>query len=96
MALPQLKSEGQVSASSTSIRRPRVGLDLIGEHASKLSKNLHRQLETAFPPRAQKLFRKLTSGEVAKLLGVADSYLRQLSLDGRRTASPPTRKRRRR
>ncbi len=83
MAVPQLKSEGQVSASSSSIRVPRVGLDLIGEHATKLSKNLHRQLETAFPPRAQKSFRKLTSGEVAKLLGVADSYLRQLSLDGK-------------
>ena len=33
--------------------------------------------------RGLKSFRKLTSGEVAKLLGVADSYLRQLSLDGK-------------
>lgn len=35
-----------------------------------------------FPPSAQKHLRSFSSGEVARIVGVSDGYLRQLSLDG--------------
>ncbi len=60
-----------------------VTLEVMEQHAKNLSQRLQRQRLKAFPPVAQRTFRKLTSGEVAKLLGVADGYLRQLSLDGK-------------
>lgn len=39
--------------------------------------------DNLFPPDASKSMRKFTSGEAATLLWVNDSYLRQLSLDGK-------------
>jgi chromosome partitioning protein len=36
-----------------------------------------------YPPDAQRSLRKFTSGEAAKLIGVDDSYLRQLALEGK-------------
>jgi chromosome partitioning protein len=57
-------------------------LTRIGAHAASLSAQL-RTLGTAlFPPNAMKTLRKLSSGEVARIVGVSDGYLRQLSLDG--------------
>lgn len=35
-----------------------------------------------FPPTSRKTLRSFSSGELAKILGVSDGYLRQLSLDG--------------
>ncbi len=58
------------------------GLVRISEHAAALSAQLRTLSETLFPPTAAKSLRALTSGEVAKILGVSDGYLRQLSLDG--------------
>ena len=37
---------------------------------------------TLFPPAARKTLRSFSSGEVAKIVGVSDGYLRQFSLDG--------------
>ncbi|MEM7243162.1 MAG: plasmid partitioning protein RepA [Pseudomonadota bacterium] len=56
---------------------------LIGEHAEKLSARLQAHREQLYPPDATKELRKFTSGEAAKLIGVNDAYLRQLSLDGK-------------
>ena len=56
---------------------------LVGEHAEKLSQRLMAHREQLFPPNATKQLRRFTSGEAANLLGVKDSYLRKLSLDGR-------------
>jgi len=54
----------------------------IMRHAGILSGQL-RSLSTAlFPPSASKSLRSFSSGEVAKIVGVSDGYLRQLSLDG--------------
>src|SRR4051794_2266206 len=54
----------------------------IARHAGILSGQL-RSLGTAlFPPSASKGLRSFSSGEVARILGVSDGYLRQLSLDG--------------
>lgn len=55
----------------------------IRDHAEKLAAQLHAQRESIFPPDAAKSMRKFTSGEAATLLGVNDSYLRKLHLEGR-------------
>ena len=56
---------------------------IIRQHAEWLSGQLHSQRENLFPPNAQKAMRTFTSGEAAALLGVNDSYLRKLHLEGR-------------
>lgn len=56
---------------------------VIRQHAEWLSAQLHAQRESLFPPDANKSMRKFTSGEAASLLGVNDSYLRKLHLDGK-------------
>ena len=56
---------------------------IIRQHAEWLSGQLHSQRENLFPPNAQKSMRTFTSGEAAALLGVNDSYLRKLHLEGR-------------
>ncbi|MBV9273586.1 MAG: plasmid partitioning protein RepA, partial [Verrucomicrobia bacterium] len=54
--------------------------NLIAADAQLLSKQLQRLREKIFPPESKKGLRRFTSGETAKLIGVSDSYLRQLSL----------------
>lgn len=56
--------------------------DRISAHAKLLSNQLLQLRERLFPPEATKELRTFTSGEAAKLIGVSDSYLRQLSLEG--------------
>ncbi len=56
---------------------------VIRQHAEWLAQQLHAQRESLFPPDAAKSMRKFTSGEAAALLGVNDSYLRKLHLDGK-------------
>jgi chromosome partitioning protein len=58
------------------------GLARINRHAAALSSQLRELSATLFPPKAAKSLRSLSSGEVARVLGVSDGYLRQLSLDG--------------
>lgn len=55
--------------------------DRIAWQARLLSDQLQALRERLFPPEAKKTLRRFTSGEVAKLIGVSDGYLRQLSLD---------------
>lgn len=56
---------------------------VIRQHSEWLAAQLHTQRESLFPPDAEKAMRKFTSGEAAALLGVNDSYLRKLHLDGK-------------
>lgn len=56
--------------------------DRISVHARILSNQLQALREGLFPPESRKSLRKFTSGEAARLIGVSDSYLRQLSIDG--------------
>lgn len=56
---------------------------VIRHHSEVLAAQLHAQRESIFPPDAEKSMRKFTSGEAAALLGVNDSYLRKLHLDGK-------------
>ena len=54
----------------------------IAADAEILSAQLRAMRNRLFPPTAQKILRKFTSGEAARLIGVSDGYLRQLSIAG--------------
>src|SRR5690606_32633433 len=54
----------------------------IADDAALLSAQLAALRGRLFPPTAQKTLRSFTSGEAAKLIGVSDGYLRQLSISG--------------
>src|SRR5690606_30418175 len=54
----------------------------IAADAALLSAQLAALRGRLFPPTAQKTLRMFTSGEAAKLIGVSDGYLRQLSISG--------------
>ena len=56
---------------------------VIRQHSEWLATQLHAQRESLFPPDAAKAMRTFSSGEAAALLGVKDSYLRKLHLDGK-------------
>lgn len=62
---------------------PFVDQEVIRQHSKSLSAKLHAQRVKQNHPGIQKTLRKFTSGEVAKIIGVADSYLRQLALEGK-------------
>ena len=57
--------------------------DLIAADARELSEKLHAHRVKTFPPAARKTLRRFSSGEAAKLIGINDGYLRQLSLEGK-------------
>lgn len=63
-------------------QRERIDL-LVGAHAALLSERLQAHRAELFQPDLRKRLRRFTSGEVARLLGVQDAYLRKLSLEGR-------------
>jgi chromosome partitioning protein len=56
--------------------------DIIAEDGQTLSAQLRALRETLFSPSSSKALRKFTSGEAARLIGVTDGYLRQLSIAG--------------
>jgi len=56
--------------------------DRIAAHARLLSNQLLALRDKLFPPESHKTLRTFTSGEAARLIGVSDSHLRQLSSDG--------------
>ncbi|MFE1601709.1 plasmid partitioning protein RepA [Methylobacterium sp. ID0610] len=62
--------------------RPSI-TSLIAADGGSLSAELNALRRTLFPPASAKLLRSFTSGEAARLIGVADGYLRQLSLAGK-------------
>ncbi|WP_156898055.1 plasmid partitioning protein RepA [Methylocapsa acidiphila] len=66
------QAERPIETSSTHVAR----------HAAILSGQLRSLRSAMFPPSSVKSLRSFTSGEVARVLGVSDGYLRQLSLDG--------------
>ena len=57
--------------------------DVIAHDARELSEKLRAHRLKLFPPSARKSLRRFASGEAAKLIGINDGYLRQLSLEGR-------------
>ncbi|MGL4637258.1 MAG: plasmid partitioning protein RepA [Beijerinckiaceae bacterium] len=57
-------------------------LSRISDHAAALSAQLRSLRATLFAPTSAKTLRSFSSGEVARIIGVSDGYLRQLSIDG--------------
>lgn len=64
--------------------------DVIAGDATGLSEKLQEHRLKLFPPKAQKTLRRFSSTETAKIIGVADSYLRQLTLEGKGPAPETT------
>jgi chromosome partitioning protein len=56
---------------------------VIAGDAQQLSAKLLAHRKKLFPPEARKTLRRFSSGEAAKLIGINDGYLRQLSLDSK-------------
>ncbi len=56
--------------------------EAIAADAAQLSEQLRVMRDRLFPPTAQKTLRTFSSGEAARLIGVSDGYLRQLSIAG--------------
>jgi len=71
-----------VGAQASVQRKKGQTLARISQQAQVLSAQLTALNESLFPPTAKKRLRSFSSGEVAKIVGVSDGYLRQLSLDG--------------
>jgi chromosome partitioning protein len=69
-------------ASHRTGKRVRSLTRLIESDAELLSAQLKALRLRAFPPSSEKELRKFTSGEAAKLIGVTDAYVRQLSIAG--------------
>ncbi|UIK08990.1 plasmid partitioning protein RepA [Neorhizobium galegae] len=57
--------------------------EVIAGDGAALSEELQAMRAALFPPVAQKTLRSFSSLESAKLIGIADAYLRQLSLNGK-------------
>lgn len=74
--------EGTGGVGQNRIRKERID-KLVGDHARKLSERLQAHRDQLYPPNAQKVLRKFTSGEAAAMIGVTDAYLRKLDLDGK-------------
>lgn len=70
------------TATLKEVDRLRPADQTIADDAQALSAQLKAMRERLFPPASQKTLRSFTSGEAAKLIGVSDGYLRQLSLAG--------------
>ncbi|WP_257625731.1 plasmid partitioning protein RepA [Rhizobium sp. L51/94] len=62
-------------------RRPMT--EVIAADGAALSQELLAMRQALFPPVSQKTLRSFSSVESAKLIGIADAYLRQLSLNGK-------------
>lgn len=71
-----------IGANSEGTVHLRPADETIAEDAQALSAQLQAMRERLFPPTSQKTLRSFTSGEAARLIGVSDGYLRQLSLAG--------------
>lgn len=59
--------------------------DLVDRDANRLLTRLHDHQAKIFPPISKKTMRRLQPGEAVNLLGVTDSYLRQIMTEGKVT-----------
>ena len=57
--------------------------ELIAGDAGGLSQKLQDHRLKLYPPKAEKTLRRFSSTETAKIIGVADSYLRKLTIEGK-------------
>ena len=57
--------------------------DLIQRHGSELSSQLQAHHRNTFPPEAEKTIRHFTPAESARLIGIHEGYLRQITSEGK-------------
>lgn len=79
---PDIRATGGDEADRVDERRPLPADMAIAADATALSGQLKAMRERLLPPGAKRTLRSFTSGEAARLIGVTDGYLRQLSLAG--------------
>jgi chromosome partitioning protein len=60
---------------------------LVQRHGEELSQRLRAHHRNTFPPEAEKTIRRFSPTEAAKLIGIAEGYLRQLAAEGRSLAA---------
>lgn len=77
-----MAEQAQIDPSHRTGKKVRSLTRLIESDAHLLSAQLKELRTRAFPPAAQKELRRFSSGEAAKLVGVTDAYIRQLSIAG--------------
>lgn len=70
-----------MAQKQATVDRPAELRTLIQQHGDSLSRQLQAHHRTIFPPEAEKTIRNFSSAEVAKLLGIAEGYLRQLGAE---------------
>lgn len=70
-------------------REPEID-EIVESYAAALTEKLRATAERMFPPSAEKVLRKFTAGEAAKMIGISDSYLRTLALAGSDAAEKTT------
>ncbi len=63
-------------------KSPEASTEKITRHAQLLSAQLQALREQMYPPEAKKELKTFSSRDVAALLGIAESTLRQMSIDG--------------
>jgi chromosome partitioning protein len=73
---------------------PRALKDLIQQHGAELSSQLQAHHRNTFPPEAEKVIRHFSPAETARLIGIHEGYLRQITAEGK-GFSPATRNGRR-
>lgn len=74
------------TAKADNSRKPALRSKIRG-HAASLSTKLQEHQANIFPPHARKGIRAFTPSEAAKLLGVAEGYLRTIAVELERKAS---------
>lgn len=57
--------------------------EIVLRHGEALSKQLQAHHRSIFPPEAEKTIRRFSPAETAKLMGIAEGYLRQVASEGR-------------
>lgn len=75
------KAQDNLAGKNGVVAPPAADLAIAAD-ARALSEQLKAMRERLFPPASMKTLRAFSSGEAAKLIGVSDGYLRQLSLAG--------------
>lgn len=75
-------AQQHMAVTNTVNKAPLAADRAIAADAELLSAQLQAMRERLFAPASNKVLRKFSSSEAAKLIGVSDSYLRQLSIAG--------------
>jgi chromosome partitioning protein len=70
-----------VAQKQEAVDRPAELKSLIQAHGDALSRELQDHHRKIFPPEAEKSIRSFSAAETAKLLGIAEGYLRQLGAE---------------